>query len=86
MVKTTVFFICDQLLRALIHLNFIIMILMFLINDAWCKLLIYGCSSARTTLAVSLYWNLTLEKNIVAVISQNKVTGDNLKRKIKNQT
>ena len=30
--KTTVFFLCDQLLGALIHLN------LFLIDDAWCKL------------------------------------------------
>ena len=33
-----VFFTCDQLFGALIHLNFIILILMFLICDAWCKL------------------------------------------------
>ena len=33
-----VFFTCDQLFGALIHLNFIILILMFFIYDAWCKL------------------------------------------------
>ena len=47
---------------------------------------IYGCSSARTTPGVSLYRSLTLEENIVAVVTQDRVTDDNLKRKIKNQT
>ena len=47
---------------------------------------IYGCSSARTTPGVSLYWSLTLEENIVAVFSQGSVLHDNLKREIKNQT
>ena len=48
---------------------------------------IYGCSSAKTTPKVSLYRSfLTLEKNIVAVITQNKETDDNLERQIKNQT
>ena len=46
---------------------------------------IYGCSSARTTPGVVLYWRLTLEENIVAVITQDRVIGDNLKRQIKNQ-
>ena len=36
--STTVFFICDQLLGVLIHLNCISLILMFLTDDAWCKL------------------------------------------------
>ena len=47
---------------------------------------IYGCSSARTTLGVSLHRSLTLEENIVAVISRDRMIGDNLKRQIKNQT
>ena len=48
---------------------------------------INGCSSARTTPGVSLYRScLTLEENIVAVITQDKVTDDNLKRQIKKQT
>ena len=48
---------------------------------------IYGCSSARTTPGVSLYWSLiTLEENIIAVITQDRVIDDNLKRQIKNQT
>ena len=48
---------------------------------------IYGCSSARTTPGVSLYhYSLTLEKNIVAVITQDRVIDGNLKRQIKNQT
>ena len=47
---------------------------------------VYGCSSARTTAGVSLYRSLTLEENIVAVITQGRVIDDNLKREIKNQT
>ena len=47
---------------------------------------IYGCSSARTTPEVSLYRSLKLEENIVAVITQDRVIDDNLKRQIKNQT
>ena len=47
---------------------------------------IYGCFSARTAPGVSLYRSLTLEENIVAVITQDKVIDDNLKRKIKNRT
>ena len=48
---------------------------------------IYGCSSARTTPGVSLYQScLTLEGNIVAVITQDRVIDDNLKMQIKNQT
>ena len=46
---------------------------------------IYGCSSARTTPGVSLYRSLTLEENTVAVITQEKMIDDNLKRHIKNQ-
>ena len=47
---------------------------------------IYGWSSARLTPGVSLYRSLTLEENIVAVITQDRVIDDNLKRQIKNQT
>ena len=47
---------------------------------------IYGCSFARTTPGVSLYRSLTLEDNIVVVITQDRVIDDNLKRQIKNQT
>ena len=47
---------------------------------------IYGCSSARTTPGVSLYRSLTLEGNIVAVITQDRVIDDNLKMQIENQT
>ena len=43
---------------------------------------IHGCSSAITTPGVSLYWSLTLEENIVAVITQYRVTDDNWNRKI----
>ena len=37
---------------------------------------IYGCSSARTTPGVSLYWSLTLEENMIAVITQGKMIDD----------
>ena len=47
---------------------------------------IYSCSSARLTPGVSLYQSLTLEENIVAVITQDRVIDDNLKKQIKNQT
>ena len=47
---------------------------------------IYGCFSARTTPGISLYRSLTLEENIVAVITQDKVIDDNLKGQIKNRT
>ena len=48
---------------------------------------IYHCSSARTTPeGVSLYQSLTFEENIVAIITQDRVMDDNLKRQIKNQT
>ena len=84
MVKTTVFFICDQLLGTLIHLNPIILILICIqfmmpgVNYAT-----YSCSSARTTPGVSLYRNLTLEENIIAVITQDRVIDDNLKSQLK---
>ena len=48
---------------------------------------IYGCSSARTTPGVSLYRScLTLEEDIVAVITQDRVIDGNWKRQIKNRT
>ena len=47
---------------------------------------IYGCSFARATLGVSLYRSLTLRKNNVAVITEDKVIDDSLKRLIKNRT
>ena len=87
LVKTTVSFICDQLFGALIHLNFIILILIcFWLIIPGENYVIYGCSSARTTPAVSLYRRLTLEQNIVAVITQDRVIDGNLKKQIKNQT
>ena len=87
MVKTTVLFICDQLLGALIHLNFIILILIcFWLMIPGVNSVIYGYSSAITTPEASLYRSLTLEKNIISVITQNRVIDDNLKRQIKNRT
>ena len=47
---------------------------------------IYGCSSPRATPGVSLYRSLTVEENIVAVVTPDRVIDDNLKRQIKNQT
>ena len=47
---------------------------------------IYGCFSAKTTPGVSLYRSLKLEENVVAVITQDRVTDNNLKRPIKNQS
>ena len=47
---------------------------------------IYGCSSARSTPGVSLYQSLTLEENIIAVITQDRVNDENLKRHTKNRT
>ena len=47
---------------------------------------IHDCSSARTTPWVSLYWSLTMEKNVIAVITQDRVIDGNLKREIKNRT
>ena len=41
---------------------------------------VYGCSSSRITPRVSLYWSFTLKKNIIAVVTQDKVIDDNLKR------
>ena len=41
------------------------------------KYVIYGCSTARRTPEVSLYQSLTLEENIVAVITQDRVIDDN---------
>ena len=46
---------------------------------------IYGSSSARTTPGVSLYQSLTFEEDIFAVITQDKVIDDNLKRQIESQ-
>ena len=71
---------------ALIHLNFIILLLMFLFMMPGVNYLMYGCSSARTTPGVSLYRSLTLEENIVTVITQDRVIDNSLKRQIKNQT
>ena len=46
---------------------------------------IYGCSSGRRTPGVSLYWSLILEENIIAVITEDRVITDDLKRQIKNR-
>ena len=46
--------------------------------------IIYGCSSTRATPGVSLYQSLTLKENILAVITQDRVIDDNLKKQIEN--
>ena len=46
---------------------------------------IYGFFSARTPPGVSLYWTFTLEENIIAVITEDRVIDDNLKRQIKTE-
>ena len=46
----------------------------------------YGCFSMRTIPGVSLYRSLTMEENIVAVMTQGKMIDDNLKKQIKNRT
>ena len=87
MVKTTVLFIYDQLLGAPIHFNFIIFILIcFWLMMLGVNYIILGYSPARTTPEVSLYRSLTREKNITAVITQNRVINGNLESQIKNQT
>ena len=48
------------------------------------KFVKYRCSSARTIPGVSLYWSLILEENTVAVITEDRVIDDNLKKQIKN--
>ena len=69
MVKTTILFICDQLLGALIHLNFIILILIcFLLMMPGVNYLIYGCSSARN-----------------GVITQDGAINENFKNKRKTE-
>ena len=69
----------------MIHLNFIILILIcFQLMMPGVDYVIYGCSSARTTPGVSLNQSLTLEENIVAAITQDRLIDDNLKRQIKN--
>ena len=47
---------------------------------------IYGCSSARATPGVSLYWSFTLEPNIIAFVTQEREIDQNLKKQIKNRT
>ena len=66
--QNNLFFIFEQLLGMLIYLNFIILILMFLIDDASCKLFDIWSLLCESTPGVSLHWSLTLEEHIVAGI------------------
>ena len=60
---------CDHFLEELIGLNFIILILMFLIYDTLCKLIIYMVAPLREQLRKCHYTGaLHWRKNIVAVI------------------
>ena len=88
MVKTTVLFIAKgQLLGALILVNFITLILIFFsLMIPGVNYVVYGCSSVGTTPGVSLNWSFTLDEIIIAVITQDRVIDDNLKRQIKNRT
>ena len=87
MVKKTELFIWEQLLAALIHLNFVTLILICLsLMMPGVNYVIYGCSSVRKSPGVSLYWSFTLEENIIAVITQDRVIDGNLNRQIKNRT
>ena len=47
---------------------------------------IHGCFSLRLTPGLSLYQSLRLEEDIVAVITQDRMVDNNLKRQIKNET
>ena len=71
------YYLCDQLFGALIYLHFIVQILICFIN-ARCKL-----SNIWLLLFTRAYHRT---KNIVAVVTQDKVIYDNLTRQIKNRT
>ena len=45
----------------------------------------YDCSSAKTAPGVSLYRCLTLEENIVVVVTQDRVIDENFKSKLKTE-
>ena len=47
---------------------------------------IYCCSPSRTTPGVTLHRSNSREKNIVAVITQDRLIDENLKRQTKNRT
>ena len=66
---------------------YIILILICLFTIHGVNYAVSDCSSARINPGLSLYRScLTLEENIVAVITQDRVIDNNLKRQIKNQT
>ena len=79
--------LCDQLLWARMYLHFIIVINLFLIDYACCKLcnillLLFENNSRSSDYTGASHWR----KNIVGVVTQDGVTGDNLKRQIENRT
>ena len=59
---------------------------LFLIDDAWRKVCNIWLLLCEINSRLSLYQSLTLKENIVAVISQDRMIDDNLKKQIKNQT
>ena len=69
-----------------ILISFILILICFSLVMSRATDEIYGSFSAKTTPGVSLCWSLTLEENIIAVITQHMVIDENLKRQIKNQT
>ena len=83
-IRTTVFFMWPA--GALMYLHFIILILMFLIDYACCKLcniwlLLFENNFRSYHYTGASHWR----KNIVAVVTQDRVIDDNLKRQIKNR-
>ena len=75
--------LCDQLLGALIYLHFIALILIcFQLIMPAVNYVIYGCYSRSYHYTGASHWR----KSIVAVITQDRVKDDSLKREIKNRT
>ena len=74
--------LCDKLLEVQIFLHFIVLILIcFQLIMPGVNYAINGCSSSRATPG-ALGWR----KKFIAVITEEKVIDDKLKRKIRNQT
>ena len=79
--------LCDQLLRALIYLHFIILILIcFQLIMPDVNYIIYGCSSSRTTSRVITNRSFTLEEKHCCSYYSRRVIDCNFKGQIKNRT
>ena len=59
---------------------------MFFIDYAWCYYAIYGCSNIWLLQECHYKGAEHWKENIVAVITQDRLIDDNLKRQIKNRT